>query len=122
MIDTKLSIQNGRGVRPLFWLQSNSGPLARGPIDRAKQLKAAAVPFTRESFEGLGTTLVNLKSCKTSVHQCCTLVGLSCGILQYRTTRVANGNKDDPDRKDDYEIKYREVFGQCYRQWNESVK
>ena len=47
-------------MNPLLELQSNSGPVVKGPIDRARQLNDAEAPLTVARLAAEGTVFVTL--------------------------------------------------------------
>ena len=47
-------------MKPLLELQSNSGPVVKGPIDRARQLNDAEAPLTVARLAVEGTVFVIL--------------------------------------------------------------
>ena len=59
--------QNGKPIIPLFELQSNRGPVIRGPTERARQPKDAEAPLTAERFSGSDITFVILKKFSTQL-------------------------------------------------------
>ena len=46
---TNAIVQKGSPTNPFLELQSNKGPVTKGPIERARQLKDAEAPLMAES-------------------------------------------------------------------------
>ena len=59
---TKAIAQNGNPTIPSVLLQSNRGPVIRGPMERARQLNDADAPLIAERSSGVGDVLVILAS------------------------------------------------------------